>query len=102
MPGDISAELAERVKARRKELDMSQSALAKKSGVSLGSLRRFEQHHEISLTSLINIAFALGCENDFDALFATPRYASLDAMEKSMRRQRRQTLKRLSAATPNI
>lgn len=89
MPGDVSAAIARRVKERRKEHHLTQAELAARSGVSLGSLRRFEQLHEISLTSLINIAFVLGCENDFDALFATPYYATLDDVEAATRRQRR-------------
>ena len=78
MPGDVSAAIAERMVARRKEHKLSQTALARKSGVSLGSIRRFEQQHEISLTALINIAFALSCEQDFEALFSQPYYATID------------------------
>ena len=74
MPGDVSAAIAERMVARRKEHKLSQTALARKSGVSLGSIRRFEQQHEISLTALINIAFALSCEQDFETLFSQPYY----------------------------
>lgn len=80
MPGDVSTGIAKRMVERRKEHGMSQTMLAAKSGVSLSSLRRFEQTHEISLTSLINIAFALGCESDFDELFAHPYYADIDAV----------------------
>lgn len=83
MPGDISAAIAKRMVARRREHGMTQADLARISGVSLGSLRRFEQFHEISLISLINISFALGCEHDFDQLFSTPYYASLEAMEQA-------------------
>lgn len=56
---------------------MSQAALSSRSDVSLGSLKRFEQTGEISLSSLIKIAFALGCEDDFDCLFAKKGYASI-------------------------
>lgn len=80
MPGDVSAGIARRMVERRKEHGMSQAALSSKSGVSLSSLRRFEQSHEISLTSLINIAFALGCEGDFEGLFAHPYYRDIDAV----------------------
>ena len=73
MPGDVSAAIAERMVARRKEHKLSQTALARKSGVSLGSIRRFEQQHEISLTALINIAFALSCEQDFETLLSLLR-----------------------------
>ncbi|RSX57221.1 helix-turn-helix domain-containing protein [Bifidobacterium samirii] len=78
MPGDVTAAIAQRMTARRKERGLSQPALAERSGVSLGSIRRFEQIHEISLSALVRIAFALDCEQDFDALFAQPHYGSID------------------------
>ncbi|WP_238567639.1 helix-turn-helix domain-containing protein [Bifidobacterium stellenboschense] len=86
MPGDVMAGVADRMVKRRKEHGMTQSALAEKSGVSLGSIRRFEQSHEISFGSLVNIAFALRCERDFDALFAQPYYATIDDVTAAARR----------------
>ena len=77
-PDVIQAELAERVRARRKELHYSQAELARRSGVSLGSLKRFEHSHEISLASLVKLSFALGCNDDFDKLFARQRYGSIE------------------------
>ena len=77
-PGEIKKELATREKLRRKELKISQKEMAKRAGVSLGSLRRFEQSGEISLSSLVNIAFALNCEEDFEALFKRKNYSSVD------------------------
>ena len=44
--------------------------LSEKSGVSLGSLKRFEQTGEISLASLVALAEALQCEDDLSTLFA--------------------------------
>ena len=38
--------------------------------VPYSTLKRFEHTGEISLSSLIRIAFALGCAEDFDKLFA--------------------------------
>ena len=78
LPGEVAADIARRVVARRKLLGFSQAALAEKSGVSLGSLKRFERLHQISLTSLVNLAFALDCEQDFEALFSHRRYASIE------------------------
>ncbi|MBT1171084.1 helix-turn-helix transcriptional regulator [Bifidobacterium sp. SO4] len=86
MPGDVMTNVAERMVKRRKEHGMTQATLAEKSGVSLGSIRRFEQSHEISFGSLVNIAFALHCEQDFDALFAQPYYATIDAVTAATRR----------------
>ena len=77
-PDVIQAELAERVRARRKELHYSQAELAHRSGVSLGSLKRFEHTHEISLVSLIKLSFALGCSDDLDKLFARQHYRSIE------------------------
>ena len=48
-PSDIQRELAARAKARRLELNITQAELAERSGVSFGSLRRFEATGEISL-----------------------------------------------------
>lgn len=86
MPGDILEDLAKRVRARRKEHHMTQVALAQKSAVSLASLRRFEQQYEINLTSLVRIAFALGCEQDFNALFSTPYYRTLDDVAEAAKK----------------
>lgn len=76
-PNEISRNIAKRMQARRKEQKLTQEQLSKKSDVSLGSLKRFEQTGEISLSSLIKIAFALGYEEDFNALFVKKGYASI-------------------------
>ncbi len=76
-PTDISQELVKRVKARRKELKLSQAALSTRADVSLGSIKRFERTGEISFSSLLKIGFALGCEEDFNSLFAKKKYQSI-------------------------
>lgn len=48
---------------------MSQEQLAERSGVSLGSLRRFESKGEISLKSPVRLAISLNRAQDFDLLF---------------------------------
>ena len=77
LPNDMNRNIAKRMQARRKEQKLTQEQLSKKSDVSLGSLKRFEQTGEISLSSLIKIACALGCEDDFNSLFAKKSYASI-------------------------
>lgn len=76
-PDTIQAELAKRVRMRRKELGYSQERLAERSGVSLGSVKRFERTHEISLASLVKLSIALDCREDFDGLFSHRRYGSI-------------------------
>ncbi|MCM1540602.1 MAG: helix-turn-helix domain-containing protein [Blautia sp.] len=70
-------EIAARMRERRKERKLSQARLSERADVSLGSLKRFERTGEISLSSLIKLAFALGCEEDFDGLFSRKGYASI-------------------------
>ena len=77
-PNEIAKSLAEKIKAHRKKLKISQEVLAQKSGVSLGSIKRFETKYEISLQSFIKIAIALDIDNDLKSLFTTKTYTSID------------------------
>ena len=65
-------ELVKREKAARKAKKFTQKQLSERTGVSYGSIRRFEQTGEISLLSLVKIANALDCLEDFNALFKRP------------------------------
>lgn len=77
-PNDIAKEFVEKIKQQRKILKISQVRLAAKSGVSFGSIKRFESKHEISLSSLIKILIALNLEKDFENLFTQKTYNSID------------------------
>lgn len=48
-------ELVKREKAARKAKKLTQKQLAERTGVSYGSIRRFEQTGEISLLSLVKL-----------------------------------------------
>lgn len=76
-PPEIEKQIAEKAKKRRKAMKITQQNLAEKSLVSLGSIRRFESTGKISLESLIKIAIALNCEDDFDSLFDKKFYTSI-------------------------
>ena len=73
-PNEIAKNLVEKIKQQRKKLKVSQQELAQKSGVSLGSIKRFETKYEISLQSFIKIAIALDLDGDFEKLFSTKTY----------------------------
>ena len=77
-PNEIAKELVEKIKQQRKKLKISQIQLAAKSGVSLGSIKRFESKYEISLNSFIKILIALNLERDLENLFTQKNYASID------------------------
>jgi transcriptional regulator with XRE-family HTH domain len=79
-PGLILKNIAMRVKRNRLELNISQAALASKSGVSLGSLKRFEHTSEISLKSLVMLAIALDSTQEFHQLFSGKKYQSIDEL----------------------
>lgn len=76
-PIEIAEEIAKNMKAKRKKMKLSQARLAEKSGVSLASLKRFENKYEISLLSLIKISIALEAEDDFSNLFKSKIYSSI-------------------------
>jgi len=67
-PSSMMQILKEKFKERRLTLDLTQEGLANKSGVSLGSLKRFENSGQISLESLLKLALVLECLDDFSVI----------------------------------
>ncbi len=67
-PSEIQDELKTKFRAKRKALKLTQEELSIKSGVSLGSLKRFESCGEISLQSLLKLALVLECLGDFEGV----------------------------------
>jgi len=88
-PEQVSKKLAARAKALRLARGWKQITLAERSGVSLASLRRFEDSGRISLESLLDLAFALNRLDDFDVLFQPPRAASIAELERDEQRPTR-------------
>ncbi|MBQ9067713.1 MAG: helix-turn-helix transcriptional regulator [Eggerthellaceae bacterium] len=89
LPGAALAEVAAREKTVRRKRGYSQVQLAEKAGVSLGSLRRFEQTGKIAFESLVSIMFALGCADELDRLFARPAYSSIQEVIDDAEKARR-------------
>ena len=58
-PEELDQKLAQRVRKIRKRRSITQEKLASISGVSYGSIKRFETTGQISLLSLTKIAIAL-------------------------------------------
>ena len=88
-PQEVMQEIAKRAKNMRLKQNLTQDGLALRSGVSLGSLKRFERTGEISVKSLIDIANALGCLEDLDNLFQnnTPITSLFEAKEVKVRKR---------------
>ncbi len=75
---EIDRDLARRIAGLRKRKKISQKKLAERSGVSFGSVKRFEQTGEISLLSLTKIAIVLQVEDELDSLFCSVPYSSIE------------------------
>lgn len=73
----IKQGISDRLRNTRKSIKMSQGVLSQRSGVSLGSIKRFERTGEIALSSLLKLAMVLGYENDFNNLFTRKNYQSI-------------------------
>lgn len=67
-PYDYLKDLALKHKTLRKQAGLTQSELAKRSGVSLGSVKRFELTGQISLESLLKLVHVLNRISDFDLI----------------------------------
>ena len=67
-PADWMLEMAKRHKLLRKQAGFTQSELARRSGVSLGSLKRFETSGQISIQSLFLLIDVMGRLDDFDTI----------------------------------
>lgn len=68
-PFDVLEELAAKHKVIRKRAGFTQSEIALRSGVSLGSVKRFELTGQISLESMLKLAHILNRLEDFDDVF---------------------------------
>lgn len=68
LPRDVRLEIAHKHKKLRKQKGLSQIDLAERSGVSFGSLKRFETKGQVSLESLLKLLFVLGRLSDFEGV----------------------------------
>lgn len=84
-PVEIQRDLAARFKLRRKEAGYTQERIAKHSGISLGSIKRFEQTGQISLTSFCKLLAVIGYLDDLQNVMQRKTYRSLDEAAKELR-----------------
>lgn len=74
---ELNQKLAERVRNIRRRRSISQQKLADMSGVSYGSIKRFEQTGQISLLSLTRIAMTLDIAGELRNLFTEVPYQDI-------------------------
>jgi transcriptional regulator with XRE-family HTH domain len=68
VPRDVRIQIADKHRNLRKQRGLSQIELAERSGVTLGSLKRFETKGQVSLESLLKLVFVLGRLSDFEGV----------------------------------
>ncbi len=81
-PKSVAKKIAGRMRRRRLLKNLTQETLAKMSGVSLGSVKRFETQYQISLKHLLQLALALDALVEFHNLFPENNYQSVDDIIK--------------------
>ncbi len=96
-PQEVALALRDRFKDRRLGRNLTQPGLARRSGVNLHSLRRFEKTGLVSFEALLKIALVLDCLDDFDQVAAGETGAtearSLDQILAHTRKRNRGRLK---------
>lgn len=94
-PKQTMEQLRDNFKAKRLTLNLTQEGLANKSGVSLGSLKRFETSGQISLESLLSLANILDCLDDFlhIANQKSKEFTSMNELLKSKQPKKRGSIK---------
>jgi len=81
-PYAISKKIAGKMKRRRLALNLTREKLSAMSGVSMGSLKRFENQYKISLERLLQLALALDALEEFHHLFPENDYRNIDDVIK--------------------
>ncbi|MDN5081034.1 helix-turn-helix transcriptional regulator [Aliarcobacter butzleri] len=94
-PKSIMQDLKDKFKQKRLSLNLTQEGLSNKSGVSLGSIKRFESSGEISFESLLKVALVLNCLDDFKNIAneKDERYESMEDLLKVKPIKKRGTIK---------
>lgn len=88
-PDDILFLLKTNFKEKRLYQNLTQEGLANRSGVSLGSIKRFESSGQIALESLLKISLVLDCLNDFKNI-ATIHEENPQNIEELLREKKKQ------------
>ena len=76
-PEEINLEVAVKIRNLRKRMKISRQKLSEISGVSYGSIKRFEETGNISFLSLTKIAIALDVVDDIKKMFSYIPYKSI-------------------------
>ena len=89
MPDEAAALLASRLKAERLRLGWKQGTLARRSGVSVPTIRRYEIGGQTTVMNLLKICHALGRLDEVTDLFQPPVASSIEELEQASGKPKR-------------
>lgn len=81
-PDEVATQMAENTKQLRLSKNISRKSLSAQSGVSLGSIQRFEQTGKVSLENLLKIAHTLSALEDFLHLLKLPEPTTIKEIKQ--------------------
>ena len=79
---DISRVLADDFRKRRIEKNLTRDQVAKRSGVALSNIVRFEQKGLISLKNLIALAMSMDYTSEVKNIFSQPKYSTMEELSQ--------------------
>lgn len=85
LPSDILILTAQNIAALRKQSNWTQQDLAERSGVSYGSIKRFERLGQISFESLLKIAEVLNRLDEFETLLVPRNNKRIEKLFESLK-----------------
>jgi len=90
---DIASELAVRLKSHRLTQNLTLEGLARRSGVALGTLKKFERTGRISLVSFIRLLITLKDEAALENLLIEKKFETLDEILQTGNKPKRGRIK---------
>ncbi|MBL6929685.1 MAG: helix-turn-helix domain-containing protein [Rhodospirillales bacterium] len=90
---DMASELAARLKGRRLARKLTLEGLAQRSGVPLGTLKKFERTGRIALVSFIRLVVALKDETALEKLLLEPEFETLEQILGSEKKPKRGSIR---------
>ena len=89
-PDAIMKNIASRIKEKRLANNLTQKALSSRAGMSVASYRRFEKTGEIAFKNLVMLSIILDMSDDFNDIFKTKSYSSIEELTKQTKNKERQ------------
>ena len=90
---DIATEIALRLRNRRLAQNLTLEGLARRSGVALGTLKKFERTGRIALVSFIRLVITLKDEAALENILLEQKFETLDEVLQSGKKPKRGRIK---------